>query len=490
MKKQLLLVLISGFALAACEKPLRIEYKESGYEMQQIDSEKVTVVFYKNIAKEEIDLNSGMYASTSSTALKVDVIEKNSKVTRPETDPLRINYEFAGWHTDQNENSPFDFESAVQKNLFLYAHWNKLQEEEFIEPEYVEPSHIDDSIDDLVSISGVLNINLVGTNVKLTSAGIARLKRNPIDVKDCLNYKIKSEVTLTATYSEVGSKTISYTATKEGEPDQVGTISISDITAAIQVDDENYEKKAKNYESRDVDIEDHRIMLAGSSSIENWKNSATDLQPMTTYNHGIGGTTVEMWRDSLNQRLVYPYSPKIVVYYVGVNNMKDGVNTGQETGEMLVEMFNDVHAHLPNTHIYYILVNELPGFRNRQAQFDVANSICLNYEAEHSSYFTAINAGTGLLKSNGEPNQAYFLFDGIHMSLAGYAIWGKVIKDKKGNSFSKKVKSKHSSPSASKCLMPALPNSWVKSELASRKRWSCLFKVGSSFSTETLWFSL
>ena len=109
--------------------------------------------------------------------------------------------------------------------------------------------------------------------------------------------------------------------------------------------------------------------------------------------------------------------------------MKDGVNNGTDTGNWLCEMFDDVHAHLPNTHIYYILVNELPGFRNRQAEFDKANEITLNYEAEHD-YLTCLNAGVGLLKENGEPNQAYFLTDGIHMSLAGYAIWGKYIKDK------------------------------------------------------------
>ena len=429
MKKQFLLFLIAGFALAGCEKPLKAVYSTDGYTMKDLSNQTVTVSFYKNIGKEELDLNSGMYASTTTTVYKVDTIAKNSKASKPSIDPSRVNYEFAGWHTDETEASPFDFETLVNKNLILYAHWQQTQEDDFVEPEYVEPSHIDDTIDTLVSISGVLNDSLDGTSVKLAKSGISRLSREPSNVVDCLNYKIKTGVTLTASYN-TSTKKISYTATKEGESDQVGTISVIDNSANLVVTPADYETKAANYEANGVDFEDNRIMLAGSSSIENWKNSSTDLKPMTTYNHGIGGTTVEMWRDKLNQRLVYPYSPKIIVYYVGVNNMKDGTNTGEQTGTWLTEMFDDVHAHLPNTHIYYILVNELPGFRNRQEQFDIANEICLTYQSNHSDYFTAINAGTGLLKENGEPNQAFFLFDGIHMSLAGYAIWGKVIKDK------------------------------------------------------------
>ena len=432
MKKGIFLLLISGFAIAGCKGDtikLAEQYNTDGYTMKELDNGKVTVSFYKNIGKEELDLNSGMYATTSTLALKVDVIDKGAKVSRPERDPMRVNYEFAGWHTNETENSPFDFDSAVNSNMVIYAHWTQTQEDEFVEPEYVEPSHIDDSIDTLVSINGVLNIPIEAGKVKLSNSAISRLNRSPSDVKDVLNYKIKTGVTLTASYDD-STKKVSFTATKEGETDQVGEITVQNNAANLVVDNGTYEGKAKNYETNDVAFEDHRIMLAGSSSIENWKNSSTDLNPLTTYNHGIGGTTVEQWRDKLNQRLVYPYSPKIVVYYVGVNNMKDGVNTGAETGTWLCEMFDDVHSHLPNTHIYYILVNELPGFRNRQAQFDIANEYATNYEEAHSEYFTTLNAGVGLLKANGEPNQAYFLTDGIHMSLAGYAIWGKFIKDK------------------------------------------------------------
>ena len=430
MKKSLILFLIAGFALAGCNKngeENQINYNPDGYSMKEIDDGKITVSYFYNLGKEEMEFGSGNTATGSTTAIQIDKIEKGTKATRPSKDPVRVNYDFAGWHTHESEESLYDFNKNVDSNLALYAHWSKTQEDEFVEPEYIEPSKIDDSLDTLVSITGVLNLPVVDGKVLVSYSALLRIENDKNDVTGILNYKVKSDVELVASY-DTGTKKISYHATK-GSEEQNGEITIQNNTSNLVIENTTYENKAKNYEDMGLEIEDHHIMLAGSSSIENWSHSTEDLNPLTTYNHGIGGTTVEQWKNKLNQRLVYPYSPKTIVYYVGVNNI---INTGssvQFTGESLVAMFDDVHAHLPNTHIYYILINKLPGYPSRQAEFDAVNQYALDYEATHD-YVTTLNAGQGLLKENGQPNQAYFLLDGLHMSLCGYAIWGKFIKDK------------------------------------------------------------
>ena len=162
--------------------------------------------------------------------------------------------------------------------------------------------------------------------VGLASASIARLVKDKLDVTSCLNYKIKSGVTLTASYNE-STNVITYQAVKDSE-NVNGTITVMNVSGSLVVPNSTYETKAKNYENKADQIEDHRIMLAGSSSMENWSTSTEDLLPLKTYNHGIGGTTVDQWKDKLNQRLVYPFSPKMVVYYVGVNNI---INTFEFT---------------------------------------------------------------------------------------------------------------------------------------------------------------
>ena len=311
--------------------------------------------------------------------------------------------------------------------MFLYAHWRQDEIEPFVEPEYIEPSKIDDTISTLVEINSVLNIPIVSNSVNLSTSSIARLIRDKDDITNVLGYKIKTGVNLEATYDE-GSKKISWIANKNSETLN-GEINVVDYSYNYVVNNSTYEQKAKNYEAKSENISDHKIMLAGSSSMENWSTSTEDLLPLTTYNHGIGGTTVEQWKDKLNYRLVYPFSPKTIVYYVGVNNIINSNDGAETTSSYLIDMFDDVHAHLPNTKIYYVLINSLPNYQKQLPQMQQVNATAIEYEKNHD-YLTTIDAGEPLLKENGEPNSSFFLTDGLHMSKYGYVLWGNVIKNK------------------------------------------------------------
>ena len=52
MKKNLILLLVAGFALAGCSMGKdKVEYNTDGYQMKELDPETVTVTFYKTIGK-------------------------------------------------------------------------------------------------------------------------------------------------------------------------------------------------------------------------------------------------------------------------------------------------------------------------------------------------------------------------------------------------------------------------------------------------------
>ena len=414
MNKKFLFIL-PALLLSACNTtPKAVEQDNAKY-----------AFFMWNYPRMTADTPNGMSEVADNLVYERKEIEVGKTFTAPETNPERAKYEFQGWFKEKSCDTEWNFASdTAEHSVYLYAKWGVSEGEEYVEPEYTYPETI--ITDANYRVTGILNMPIKnGNQVDLTTAAIGRLKASADDISFAINYERKADVTLTsATYND-DTKKINI-AVSSGE---TWEITVNDVTAALSVAYAStyYEQKAVNYE-KDLDIENYHIALAGSSSMENWATSTKDMAPIVTFNHGIGGTTVEQWTDQLLQRLVLPYSPKAVVFYVGVNNIINSGKTGEETGNALVALFNKTHDRLPKTKIFYVLINKLPMYGHFQSHFDTANAIALNYEKTHD-YLTCIDAGKGLLKDNGLPNAGYFLTDGLHMSKVGYVIWGKAVKD-------------------------------------------------------------
>ena len=205
-------------------------------------------------------------------------------------------------------------------------------------------------------------------------------------------------------------------------------INIADNSAAYQLANSNYEAKATNYEVADSDSENHHIVLAGSSSFEFWLNYEADLAPIVAYNHGIGGTTAQDWTSSLLERLVIPYTPKAVVYYVGINNL---INTSQDNATTIAAiqaLMEATHDRLPNTHVFYVLLNKLPGYFLGYSERIVAVNEALLTYMDGKNWIEPIDAGSVLLKNNGVADAGYFRLDNLHLSEYGYVLWSGQIR--------------------------------------------------------------
>ena len=270
-------------------------------------------------------------------------------------------------------------------------------------------------------INSVMNFKISGRQVKLPTSALSKLEANKTGVLSLLEYKVKSGKTITATYE---NKVITVTCGSNVE-----TINVKDDSLNLVVDNSTYETKAKKYEAKiDEENENYHVMLAGSSSIEFWESSKEDLAPVVSYNHGIGGTTIEEWTEKLNQRLVYPYKPKMVVYYVGINNVINSKQDANTIWNNLQKFFNDTHEAMPDTKVQYIMMNLIPGYSTYWNIINTVNSQVVEYQ-KSNTWLTLINPGTALLKENGEPNAAYFRTDGLHLSYYGYVGWGVIIKE-------------------------------------------------------------
>ena len=380
------------------------------------------VDFFNNFNRQEFELSNGTTGKGNNMIFKTIEISGEHQIAKPEEEPVRKNYEFQGWYKEEECINEWDFANdVVMGNTRLFAKWGIGEIDEGDEPEYTPPSTVvpdEAGID--YQISSVMNFKISNNQVKVSKAAISRLEANADNVLPLMEYKVKKDLSMTATYSG-GNINVTIGG-------QARTIVVKDDSTNLILDNSSYENKAKNYEAKiDSENENYHVMLAGSSSIEFWTSSKEDLDPIVSYNHGIGGTTIEQWDEKLNQRLVYPYKPKMVVYYVGINNVINSKQSPATIWSNLEKFFNDTHEVLPDTQVQYIMMNLIPGYKSYFDTINEVNAQVVEYQ-KNNPWLTLINPGTALLKENGEPNAAYFRTDGLHLSYYGYVVWGEIIK--------------------------------------------------------------
>ena len=418
MKNKIKIIALTGLILSSAALVVTsvrtIETKAANEEQYYVD-------FFDNYLREDFVLSSGYAGKGNNIIFKTVQVAKDSLVDKPE-DPTRKKYDFVGWYKEEKCENEWNFSTErVTHNTRLFAKWEVSTEQESDEPPYTPPSTVlDDSAATDYVIDSIMYFKVNADVVKLPRAALMKLEAQSDNVLPLMEYRVKNGKAITATYS--GGY---ITVTCNGN---VQNIQVKDDSLSYTISNSTYESKAKKYEDNALVEESYHVMLAGSSSIEFWTTSKEDLDPIVSYNHGIGGTTIEEWDESLNQRLVFPYKPKMVVYYVGINNVinsKEDVNT---IWNRLEKFFDDTHAALPDTKVQYIMMNLIPGYTT---YFDVINSVnerVMNYQASNP-WLTLINPGEALIKANGQPNAAYFRTDGLHLSFYGYTIWGKIIKE-------------------------------------------------------------
>ena len=423
MSKKLKLFTIIGVALSSlligCTAK-NVVADESAPLMHRVD-------FFNNYLREDFVLSNGTKGKGNNLLYRTVEVENGTFLSKPD-DPYRKNYDFKGWFKEEACENEWDFTSdMVLKDLRLYAKWGYAEVQEDQEPEYHAPIHfLDISDSNNYELYSVMNFKINDGVVKLPTAAITKLEAaaetNNGHVLDLMEYAIKPTISSYDALYEDG--VITFKCYGETE-----TINVKDNSNNLILDNSSYETKTKNYEAKIADEdENYHVMLAGSSSIEFWTSSAEDLNPVVSYNHGIGGTTIEEWDEKLNARLVYPYKPKMVVYYVGINNVINSKQDATTIWNNLQKFFNNTHAALPDTKVQYIMMNLIPGYTN---YFDVINSVnaqVVEYQ-KTNTWLTLINPGTSLLKANGQPNAAYFRTDGLHLSYYGYVVWGGIIKE-------------------------------------------------------------
>ncbi|MEO8336575.1 MAG: SGNH/GDSL hydrolase family protein [bacterium] len=162
------------------------------------------------------------------------------------------------------------------------------------------------------------------------------------------------------------------------------------------------------------------ILFLGSSSIRMWSGLQQDFPGVSVLNRGFGGST---FADVLyfTPRIVLPARPRLIVLYVGDNDLSAG-RTADQVATDYATFVAFVRRALPETRIAFVSIKPSP---SRWALADAmrrANELIAGQIARGrtDSY---VDVFTPMLGHDGRPVPSLFLADSLHMTRAGYAIW-------------------------------------------------------------------
>lgn len=166
------------------------------------------------------------------------------------------------------------------------------------------------------------------------------------------------------------------------------------------------------------------VLFIGSSSIEHWKDLASDFSGKRVLNRGFGGSRIAD-ATYFAGRIIVPYRPRMVVLYAGDNDVADG-RTAQQVLDDYAAFVARVRRDLPATPIAFVSIKPSPARAGLLPVMRAANAKIRSYAAAHP-HLLYIDVASRMLDAAGQPRADLFGEDRLHMNRAGYDLWREVI---------------------------------------------------------------
>ncbi len=168
-----------------------------------------------------------------------------------------------------------------------------------------------------------------------------------------------------------------------------------------------------------------KILFIGSSIFRKWTTVTDQMSPLPVFNRGFGGSRTEDVLARMDQ-IVFPYNPKIIVYYCGSND----INASKKPAIIVANFksFSErVAAKLPKTKIIFISINKAHQKKSRWDWVEDANNQIKEY-CESTALRSFIDVNPVLLNADGSSKEELFVADKLHLKQPAYDGFTKIIK--------------------------------------------------------------
>jgi len=168
------------------------------------------------------------------------------------------------------------------------------------------------------------------------------------------------------------------------------------------------------------------IVVIGSSTIRLWSTLTQDMAPLPVLNRGFGGAKVADALEAI-PLIVLPYKPRIIVYYVGDNDLPNAEADIKKPIEGFANFVIEVRKTLPKVHFVYLSVKPSPKRTDAWPKAQQVNALIAKQCATDQA-MTFLDVGSTLLDAQGVPELSLYKEDKLHMQPTGYARWTPVLK--------------------------------------------------------------
>jgi lysophospholipase L1-like esterase len=191
-------------------------------------------------------------------------------------------------------------------------------------------------------------------------------------------------------------------------------------------DPSRFEAEIKAFEAwdRQNSFPPRAVLFVGSSSIRKWQ-TAEGIPDLPVINRGFGGAHVSEV-NHFAERIVFKYSPRVIVFYAGDNDIADGKSPEQVFHDF--QTFAElVHSRLPETRLIYLPIKPSLARWGKWTQMQATNSLAEAFARDHV-WITYLDTATPMLGDDGQPRPELFAEDGLHMNAEGYRLWNEKLR--------------------------------------------------------------
>lgn len=167
------------------------------------------------------------------------------------------------------------------------------------------------------------------------------------------------------------------------------------------------------------------VLFVGSSIFRQWTNVAEMMAPIPALNRAFGGSRTADQLTRFDQA-VLPYSPKIIVYYCGSNDLKAG-DAPKDIFERFRSFSQRVRIALPKTHLVFVSSTRSPDRVDKWEKVSRYNQLVREYCATTPRH-TFIDINPALFDSEGKPWLELYQPDQLHLLQPAYVEFSKIIK--------------------------------------------------------------